>query len=548
MKMNRIFKYTVILFSAGLVNSFSLFAQSENKEKSAEQATPVNHPIEFPSMTVEGKEQLRVQAGVKLYPTRVKSLSPAEIDSIRPVHKQQAFLLPIKQLVSVIDRKYYLRNYLDFYAGNYLSLSGHGGVEFAINDFKMSLDARAIYTDGHVKNAQDFDGGLKLGMSYIASKKYWIFGGSKTYSYLDIGRRSYNMFAMDSAFGRNVFNVDLGVISDGEYGGYIFSTGASYSQFNIEHNMDLAENSNLNGFLKVGKYIDSALLFGGDVSIRLGTTYGNPNNFSTFAAYAKYFVNKDIILDGKAGFQTAGSSESVLRANVILQGEANFLLNKFVTLNAGINANFLDNSFRNMWQMNRFVEHKSKVDYAYEKAANAAIVLHPNEVAMFSVGAKVMSIDRLRTYSLTSDKQFSVDYADANGMDLFAKGSFLMGEAGNLSGEIHYETFKYADGASKGNVVQFTSPISFRASYFNVWMKKIGTNFELNYCGNRYLDQENTKEANAYIDLSVKVSYEVINNLKIYLKGENLLNSNIAIWGPYRERDIFLSVGAFWKF
>lgn len=546
--MNSLFKYIAILLSAGLVNSFSLLAQSENKEKPAEQATPVNHPIEFPSMTVEGKEQLRVQAGVKLYPTRVKSLSPAEIDSIRPVHKQQAFLLPIKPLVSVIEGKSYLKNYLDLYAGNYLTLSGRGGVEFAINDFKMSLDARALYTDGHVKNAQDFDGGVKLGMSYIAPKKYWIFGGSKTYSYLDLGRRNYNMFAMDSAFGRNLFNLDIGVISDGEYGGFIFSTGASYNQFNLEHNMDLAENSNLSGFLKVGKYIDSALLVGGDVSIRLGTAFGNPNNFSTFAAYAKYFASKNVILDGKAGFQTAGSSESIQRANVILQGEANFLINKFITFNAGANTKFLDNSFRNMWEMNRFVEHKAKVDYSYEKALNAAIILHPNEVAMFSAGAKIMSIDRLRTYSLTSDKQFSVDYADANGMDIFAKGSFLMDEAGNLSGEIHYETFKYADGANKGKIVQFTSPISFRASYFNVWMKKIGTNFELNYFGNRYLDQENTKEANAFIDLSVKVSYEVIDNLKVYLKGENLLNSNIATWGPYRERDIFLSLGAFWKF
>ncbi len=546
--MNRLFKYIAILLSAGLVNSFSLLAQSENKEKTAEQATPANHPVEFPSMTVEGREQLRVQAGVKLYPTRVKKLSPAEIDSIRPVHKQQAFLLPIKPLVSVIERKYYLRNYLDIYAGNYLTLSGKGGVEFAINDFKMSLDARALYTDGHVKNAQDFDGGVKLGLSYIAPKKYWIFGGSKTYSYLDIGRRNYNMYAMDTAFARDAFNVDLGVISDGEYGGYIFSTGASYSQFNLEHNMDLAENSNLSGFLRVGKYVDSSLLVGGDVSIRLGTTFGNPNNFSTFAAYAKYSVNKDLIIDGKAGLQTAGSSEHIQRANVLLQGEANFLVNKFVTLNVGANTNFLDNSFRNMWQINRFLEHRAKVDYAYEKALNAAIILHPNEMAMFSAGAKVMAIDRMRTYTLTNEKYFSVDYADASGMDLFAKGSFLMGDGGNLSGELHYETFKYADGEHKDKVVQFTSPISFRASYFNVWMKKIGTNFELNYFGNRYLDPENTKEANAFVDLSVKVSYEVINNLKVYLKGENLLNSNIAIWGPYRERDIFLSLGAFWKF
>ncbi len=526
----------------------SAISQKTNSEQGNEQAPAVNRPVEFPSMTVEGKEQLKVQAGVKQYPNKVQSLNSAEIDSISPVHQQQAMLLPVKPLVSSFAKRQYKRNYLNVYAGNFLTLNADAGIGFNINDFNLFVDGHAFYTDGHIKNADAFDGGAKLSLNYIAPRKYWIFGGSRTDAHFKFNTNSYKMYAMDTARGRNAFELSLGVKSEGEYNTYAFSTGASYEMFNIEHNNDIAENSDIAGFLSVGKAIDSSLDVRAKLNLRFGTSFGQSNNFMDFSAGAKYRLNEQTIVNGTAGFQSTGSTGNIQRANIVLIADIDYLLSKFITLEAGVNLNFDDNNFKSAWMVNRFVEHKAKIDFPYEKAVKAAIIIHPSEYLMFSAGAKFSMIDRFRSFVLTDEKIFNLDYTDANGFDVFGKGSLLMSKSGNFSAELHYKPIYYSNSAFNGKNIPNLSGFQMLFVYDNIWMEKFGTKVELNYFGKRYVNSENTESKDGFINLAARISYKLMDNLNLYLKGDNLLNANEFFWGPYKERGLYLSVGAFWQF
>lgn len=546
--------YYVIIIS--FLASGNLFSQpspnsteksNNNTEKKTEQPTAPNQPIEFPSMTVEGKEQLKVQSGSKQYPVKIQKLTAGELDSISPVHKQQALLMPPKPLISKIESREYKNNYLNVYAGNFLTFNADAGLNLDIKDFILNLEAHTLYTGGHVDNADAFDGGVNLNLSYTAPRKYYIFGGSKTVFNVLFNTNTYNMYAMDTAFGRNALDIRVGVKNDGEFSGFLFSTGAAYDIFNFEHNNDVAENSDISGYLNINKQIDSNMQIGGRGRVRFGTASGNPDNFMSFTAGTK-FKMESLIFDLVAGFESTGSTDKIQRINFALAGNINYLISKLFTLEAGMNMNFDDNNTKSAWMINKFINHKSKIDFPYESAVKAALIIHPNEFIMWSVGAKLSRIDRFRYFVIDSEKIFNTEYSDANGAGVFAKGSLLLQRIGNLSAEIEYQPLKFTNSNVNGNFIPNVSPINIYFVYDNMWIEKIGTKLELNYIGKRYTNIENTEEKSAFINLSTKISYKLMDNLSVYLKGDNLLNSNMYFWGPYRERDLFFSVGAFWQF
>jgi outer membrane cobalamin receptor len=66
--------------------------------------------------------------------------------------------------------------------------------------------------------------------------------------------------------------------------------------------------------------------------------------------------------------------------------------------------------------------------------------------------------------------------------------------------------------------------------------------------GERSADQQNVIKIDSFNKLMIGADYKINNDFSVFLKFDNLLNSNVYIWNTYKERGLFASAGVMWQF
>ncbi len=538
--INKYYKLLVGMFVCGSMYSYSQTTPTANTP-----AVPApTQPLELPNFIIEGKEQLNVQAGIKQFPSRPATLTKSEIDSINPIQKLQALLLPPKSMPIDLLNKSYKKGYLKADLGNYTTANILAGYEFNSDEFTVLGKGFLNYTDGYLKNTDKSGGGIDLSLFYIAPKKYWIFGGSKTTANIAYSNYSYKLFAMDSVADRSASTFKLSVDSEGEYQGFGFNTGASFKAFTLDHfSLEGFENT-FNGYIGLKTNIDN-VEFSAKSELQLSAISGNSTNLFNIGGGVKFILD-DMTFDLNGSFSSVGSTDDVQRANIALLAGFDYRLNQEFTIKANLVTGFDNQQFENIWTYNRFMTNMPDIDFSYEKSISAFLQYHPNQIIMASVGFEKSATDRQKYFVMDSLKVYDLKYADSEGFAVFAKGSAELTSVDKLYAEIKLQNNTATDSSS--NKLPFVPSILADIAYDRNWTDKFGTKIEMNYVSKRYSDLNNKNELDAFINLKLCLEYKLNTNFKIYGLLDNLLNSDIYIWDKYKEREIYIAAGILWQF
>ncbi len=538
--INKYYKLLVGMFVCGSMYSYSQTTPTANTP-----AVPApTQPLELPNFIIEGKEQLNVQAGIKQFPSRPATLTKSEIDSINPIQKLQALLLPPKSMPIDLLNKSYKKGYLKADLGNYTTANILAGYEFNSDEFTVLGKGFLNYTDGYLKNTDKSGGGIDLSLFYIAPKKYWIFGGSKTTANIAYSNYSYKLFAMDSVADRSASTFKLSVDSEGEYQGFGFNTGASFKAFTLDHfSLEGFENT-FNGYIGLKTNIDN-VEFSAKSELQLSAISGNSTNLFNIGGGVKFILD-DMTFDLNGSFSSVGSTDDVQRANIALLAGFDYRLNQEFTIKANLVTGFDNQQFENIWTYNRFMTNMPDIDFSYKKSISAFLQYHPNQIIMASVGFEKSATDRQKYFVMDSLKVYDLKYADSEGFAVFAKGSAELTSVDKLYAEIKLQNNTATDSSS--NKLPFVPSILADIAYDRNWTDKFGTKIEMNYVGKRYSDLNNKNELDAFINLKLCLEYKLNTNFKIYGLLDNLLNSDIYIWDKYKEREIYIAAGILWQF
>lgn len=504
--------------------------------------TNETRPLELPTIFIEGKENLNVQSGTKQFLDKSKPLTKDDLDSINSLEKQISMLIPFKPLQENMTTLTFRKGYFSGQYGLYNTPKFFGGYTFKIDDYKLSFDGGFDFSDGHIKNADYTKIFAKLGSEYIAPEKFLFFGGSLTTFDIDFGYKNYKLYAQDNPHERKTTNFGLSISSDGRYDIFDFNTGAQFKTLSLTHNDNSMSDNTLNGFLNIeGKFEDFNV--GAGAFIDFHNIRGTPYTFFELFGKFKYYIS-GIIFRGRGGIQMTQSSLGESRQGVIIDGNISYTLNDFFTVSGGILTGLEHNSFTHTITINPYITDSSVVDFAYPVSFIAGLNYHPDERIYINADIGYHVIDRTPYFLNADSGTFNLHYDKSTSLKVQIEGIY------NISSHdiVTFNILLQNNELTSGKNVPYAEPLRLSGNYRKRWFEKLGTNFEVFYVGSRFVDKENIKKIGSFIDLNMGANYSFSKDFDVFLRIENLFNSDISYWNGYKERNVFVTAGIYWKF
>lgn len=524
-----------------ILASFIFFNYLSAQEKELPK-TNETRPLELPTIFIEGKEHLNVQSGTKQFLDKSKPLTKDDLDSINSLEKQISLLIPFKPLQESMTSLTFKKGYLSGQYGIYNTPNFLGGYKFEINDYKLSFDGGVDFSGGHIKNADYTKIFAKLGSEYVAPEKFLFFGGSLTTFDVDFGYKNYKLYAQEPAPVRNTTKFGLSILSDGRYDIFDFRTGAEFLTLSLSQDNSSISDNSLYGFLNIdGKFEDFNV--GAGASIDFKNLRGSPYTFFELFGKFKYNIN-GIILRGKGGIQMTQSSSGTDRQGIIIDGNISYILNDFFTISAGISTGLEHNSFTRAIAINPYITDSSIIDFANPVSLNAGLNYHPNERIFIQADIGYSVIDRTPYFLNADTGTFNLHYDKSTSLKIQIEGIYNISSHDIITLNILLQNNEL----SSAKKIPYAEPFRLSGNYRKRWIEKLGTTFEVFYVGDRFVDKENTKKIGAFIDFNLGADYSFSKDLDVFLRIENLFNSDISYWNGYKERNVFVTAGIYWKF
>lgn len=538
MKMN-IIKISVALLVALISTNFAYAQESADENKA--------QPMELPNYIIEGKAILNIKSGTKRSPAKIGPMNAAQLDSLNSLQKQQAILLPPEALPSKILANNRRTGFVKLSGGLFSIIKAQGEYRRDFGHFDAYGRAFINNTGEFVDNADAVDFGVLLSSDYLADKKYWIMGGSKTRTMVNFRNRDYKLYSISDAPERSLTNFDVSVDTEGNYSGYVFSTGANLGFFKMSQDKANADDNNLSGYLKVKKVTDDYEL-GGNVEVDLHNLRGGGSHFLQANAFTSFLYDK-FTFNINAGVQGAGNSEGDERGGLLMSVDADYRLNELFTIRGGALTGLNKNSFRRAAEINPYVNNDSPVDFEYNMPIiKADLLYHPNVRYRMSFGARFAMTDRSPVFLPNvgiDDGTFVVAYVEMNKIELVAEAFAGLSDKDKLFGNL---TYTYSNMSANDKFAPNIPALTAAADYKRQWTKEFGTRIGVIYIGERYADLDNSTALDGFINLKVSANYQIINDIKVYADFDNLTNSGIFMWNGYKEKGLFMSLGLLWQF
>lgn len=504
--------------------------------------TNETRPLELPTIFIEGKENLNVQSGTKQFLDKSKPLTKDDLDSINSLEKQISMLIPFKPLQESMTALSFKQGYFSGQYGMYNTPKFLGGYRLLINDYKLTLDGGFDFSNGHIKNSDYTNIFAKLGSEYVAPGKFLFFGGSLTTFDIDFDFSNYKLYALSNAPERKKTKFGISIISDGRYDVFDFRTGAEFKTLSLSLTNNSVSDNSLNGFLNIdGRFEDFNV--GAGASIDFRNLRGSPYTFFELFGRIKYNIS-NLVFRGKGGIQMTQSSLGESRQGLILEGNLSFQFNEFFTTYAGISTGLEQNSFTEAVILNPYITDSSVIDFANPFSFVAGINYHPNERFFVQADFGYQIIDRTPYFLNADSGSFNLHYDKSTLLNLQVEGVYNF----SINDILTFHILIKQNELSSGKKVPYSEPLRLSGNYRKKWFEKLGTNFEIFYVGSRYVDKENSKEIGSIIDFNLGANYSFSKDFDVFLKIENLFNSDIRYWNGYKARTIFVTAGIYWKF
>lgn len=504
--------------------------------------TNETRPLELPTIFIEGKENLNVQSGTKQFLDKTRALTKNELDSINSLEKQISMLIPVKPMQETMTSAFFRKGYFSGEYGMYITPKLLGGYKFFIDDYKLSLDGGLDFSNGHITNSGYTKFFARFNSEYVAPEKFVFFGGSLTSFDLDFDYNSYKLYALSDPPKRANTSLSLKIVSDGRYDVFDFITGAQFKTLSLSQNNYSVSDNSFNGFLKIdGNFED--FLVGTGASIDFRNLRGNPYTF--FEIFGKLKFNFDeLFFKGIGGMQITESSLGESRRGVMIDASLSYIFNYYYTASVGFSSFLEQNSFTKALAINPYITDSAVVDFAYPVSFKSSLNYHPDERFYIIASAGYHIIDRTPYFLNADSGAFNIHYDKSTSIKFEIESIYNLSPNDNLTFFILLQNNELATGKKVPHIESFRLSVNYRKRLF----EKLGTFIEVFYVGSRFADKENKKEIGSFIDLNLGANYSFSKDFDVFLRLENLLNSDIRYWNGYKARNVFVTAGIYWKF
>ncbi len=498
-------------------------------------------PFELPDIFIEGKDKLNVRAGMKQLPDKLIPLTKEELDSINSLEKKPSFLLPMKTIPNKIYEKTFYSGFLKGEIGRYFTPLLEVGYEFDVNNYKLFVNANFEASNGHVENSDYNKFNAQISSQYIAPKKYFIFGGSKTVTSFKIQNDNLKLYAIKNPNDRNVLTLDFDINSTGEFEGFSFETGANLEIFSLK-DINKQNETLIDAFLLLTKDIDDFTV-GANIEFEIDNITTFNNTFTQLNGYLSY-INDFLTITAKAGIQNKSDYLSN-DVRIYLDGILNININKYFTLRNNLTSKYLNLGFADFYSINPYITDTSKIGIPDVIQLKSSLLFHPSDKYSIAISANISSSEHHPYFLYDSTGSFNLNFDKAKnwGISCDADISFTQNDLVNLN-----ITYQRKELKSTGKYIPFVPSYQIAANYRRNWSDKFGTQFGIIGYSERYTDLLNERKLSSFFNINAYADYKLSNNFIIYAKINNLLNSNVFIWENYKERDLFLAAGVFYKF
>jgi hypothetical protein len=531
-------KELIILIAVLIVAPVSFIFSLETKPQQPD-------PIELPAFVIEGVETLSIRSGIKQGAKKTDKLNQQELDSLNSLDKQSPPMVPIEALPDKIGMKNYYPGFIKGEFGRYTTALFEAGYGTKIGDYSLFGNAGLQGSQGHIDESGFMKGFLKLSSDYIAPKKFWILGGSRTRSELSLNYKSFNLYSILNPPNRSIFDARLSVDVEGNYEGYFFDAGAAYQADAMNQDADVSASENdFSGYIRIRNYW-KGFLIGGNLEMNLRNSFGTSTNFFQANALGSYNT-KELMLKANIGFQGAGNTMDISRGGFLLSGEVEYRLDRDITMKGNASTGLSNNSLSSVSAINPYFADTSDIDFAYDiMNLNFITIYHPSVDFSISGGAGFRVIERFLVFEPVADGTFYTRYEDATWLRIFIESSWDLDEHNRLNGTLLINSVSLTSHETDAPNIP---PILLSASYFRKWTTEFGTQIGIQYNAERYADINNSKKLDAFFNIFGEIEYSFNDRIKLNLRFENLGNSNIYIWDGYKERNLYFSLGALWQF
>ncbi|MFY8162596.1 MAG: hypothetical protein ACOVNU_14770 [Candidatus Kapaibacteriota bacterium] len=558
-KMNILYKFRIlvvlIVVFCGLSNSTNAQTDSTNnvKKQKAE-------PMDLPNAIIYGDAYLNVGSSVKQNPNGTPKLDSKELDSLNSLEKQSALLLPVVGLSKDIYDRYEKKGYLNFDFGRFITPDLKAGYEMQAGNYTLFLNSGFNYSDGHTESADFTKLFLDIKSDYLAPKKFWLFGGSKTRTNLFYKSDDYSNYAFEKNKIENSLitleqrkrqNFGFSVDVDGNYDGFDFRTGAGFNLASIKSDTTDLSEQGIRAYLKFSNPLNEYRL-GFNFDLNLNNVNNQSTNLIQTNVFGGYQVeNFDILFEG--GIQLAKGSFSDSELALFLKASSNLKQNDNLSVNASIESGLENNNFTNLMYLNPYLSNGSFLNYKQNVVKiNAGLWLHPN----MNLGARVnVNYSKFNNFAVFVEDSSLIYNKINNNFNI----SYQSGSLFNINFDFYYNLTENDKIGTKLDVnysildtidlvIPYIAPIDIKVNYSKNWTNDLRSNLIFNYIGQRNTSLDENKTIDAYLLINLHNEYKLKENLFITFNINNILNSKIYIWNGFIERGLFFNFGVNWQF
>jgi hypothetical protein len=540
-------KFYGAILIALLMAGFSAVAQQEEKPKE-ESGT---EPLELPNFIIRGIEQLNVRTGIKQFPDKPRALTKSQLDSLNCLEKQQPALMPAPDQPKEIIKKDFRRGYIKGGFGSFVTGKLGGAYSTGTAGYEFYLRGDMEHSGGHVENSRYDKFMIDLASDYIAPEKYWIFGGSRTRSRIKLFNRNFNLYASPQLEQRNITDIDVGVDVEGNYEGFKFDLGGAFESTMLATFDRTGKENSINGYLDVANTWRDFILGGGihvdlrSISGRFGGEDGAMANFIQIDGHGAYTTG-NTTLRVKAGFQLANNSQEVSRGGMLIDGELEYRFNKNITFNTGVGSGLRNSSYREILHNIPYIVDTVALDYEYDIAkVRGFIDYHPTDDFGLTFGIRAGMADRMAVIVPADTGFFDINYKKGYSAELVGEMFVAPSEEDEITA---YMEVAYAQTDEGGKSLPYVAPIRGSVNYGRQWAEFFGTDFGVDYTGERYISLVNAEKLSGFINVSASAKFNILKDFTLTADFENLTNSDIFIRDGYKQRGLFVSVNIMWQF
>lgn len=524
-----------------LTGAIETFSQGQSTSQPPGQQTPPNAPLELPDFLVTGKAVVDIAAGAKQTPQKPFRLSTSELDSLNPTEKFPAPSVPNRSMPKFNRSRSVHHSYVDASFGSYTTPELAVGTEFTAGDYIIDAAFDGLYADDWTPGASIVNAGLALSSSYEAPEKFYLFGKGLTETDLLVRHNEYTLFADSTAPARSTTRMHAAVATEAVVADIPIAAQLHWNSHNvIDQGADGVRDQRIRGRVQAQLAKSYRGAFDIDLQSRGDASYPFMQ-----AAIGKTFGDSLLRMRATLGAQLAASTAAQSRVGLLADLGAEYEADEFMSYDLSLRSGMRALSFAEQLIINPYVSASSLIDVPYELLNVAATVkYHPSQ--QLQVLGRVSAIRTVRSPIWVGAASFQFDLAYhevtllAGSMEMI----FRPTARDVLSASATAQSARLATGLE----ATYVEPVRIDATYQRTFSPDLQTVLSMQYVGRRYVDLENSRQLDAFLNVQIRASYALSKTLDIQVLADNLINSTIIVWNGYRERGIFVSGGVSMRF